>query len=66
MAEIRIADEDDHLELTVRDLDSPDLEKSASAPSLASGEIVPLLSQNQRPRINIFSSHTRRRPRVRQ
>ncbi|XP_033143488.1 uncharacterized protein LOC103860341 isoform X2 [Brassica rapa] len=64
MAEIRIADEDDHLELTVRDLDSPDLEKSASAPSLASGEIVPLLSQNQRPRFNIFSpSYARRRPR---
>lgn len=64
MAEIRIAEEDDHLELTVRDLDSPDLEKSASAPSLASGEIVPLLSQNQRPRFNIFSpSYARRKPR---
>ncbi|CAA7024270.1 unnamed protein product [Microthlaspi erraticum] len=63
--ETRIAD-DDHLalELTVRDLDSPDLEKSASAPTLASDEIIPLLNQNQRPRINIFSaSYTRRKPR---
>ncbi|CAH8384437.1 unnamed protein product [Eruca vesicaria subsp. sativa] len=69
MADTRIAndDEDHHhlLELTVRDLDSPDLEKSASAPSLASNEIIPLLDQNQRPRFNIFSSssYTRRKPR---
>ncbi|CAH2052205.1 unnamed protein product [Thlaspi arvense] len=62
--ETRIADDDHHLtlELTVRDLDSHDLEKSASASALASDEIIPLLNhQNQRPRFNIFSaSYTRR------
>ncbi|KAG2307104.1 hypothetical protein Bca4012_083928 [Brassica carinata] len=64
MAETRIAD-DDHFELTVRDLDSPDLEKSVSAASLASDEIIPLLNQNRRPKINIFSaSYTRHRHRA--
>ncbi|KAL1224943.1 hypothetical protein V5N11_027444 [Cardamine amara subsp. amara] len=58
---------DDHLvlELTVRDLDSSALDGPSSAPeSSSSDEIIPLLNQNQRPRINIFSaSYTRRKPR---
>ncbi|ESQ36921.1 hypothetical protein EUTSA_v10002583mg [Eutrema salsugineum] len=67
--ETKTADDDHHqhlaLELTARDPDSPDMEKSASGPSLASDEIIPLLNQqNQRPRFNIFSaSYTRRKPR---
>ncbi|CAN8268470.1 unnamed protein product [Cochlearia groenlandica] len=64
--ETRIADDDDHLalELTARDLDSPAPEKAVSATTSASDEIIPLLNQNQRPRINIFSaSYTRRKPR---
>ncbi|VVB10130.1 unnamed protein product [Arabis nemorensis] len=64
-AETRFSD-DDHLalELTVRDPDSPASDKAASAPAIASDEIIPLLIQNQRPRFNIFSSsHTRRKPR---
>jgi len=64
--ETRIADEHLSLELTVRDLESPALESASSAPELSSDEIIPLLNQNQRPRINIFSaSYTRRKPRVR-
>ncbi|KAG7640594.1 EamA domain [Arabidopsis suecica] len=62
--ETRIADEHLSLELTVRDLESTALESASSAPELSSDEIIPLLNQNQRPRINIFSaSYTRRKPR---
>jgi hypothetical protein len=61
--ETRIADEHLSLELTVRDLESTALESASSAPELSSDEIIPLLNQNQRPRINIFSaSYTRRKP----
>jgi len=64
--ETRIADEHLSLELTVRDLESTALESASSAPELSSDEIIPLLNQNQRPRINIFSaSYTRRKPSVR-
>ncbi|EOA30739.1 hypothetical protein CARUB_v10013879mg [Capsella rubella] len=63
--ETRIADDHLALELTVRDLDSPVLDAAASTTTVSSSdEIIPLLNQNQRPRINIFSaSYTRRKPR---